>query len=265
MSPTDIGTAAADEHLEHVRDDAAEQRAAPAGEATGGLNIAARPETSRPWLPRLELSQHWARGPLAGRQAWSKPMFGKHDLVDDLSRDLDRARERRDALASDVTTLTAQISEIEARLSVERDRRERERVAGEIDEIKRRLEETATVFAPAVSGLCHATETAAAVVPEARKLNALLGAVATEIGAAISPLLRELVCQAEAVRSGHVAPRLSRSLSGAQQTADARERQLRPATRLSRESESEQEKAAADPHGITAYASSNASEISPDK
>ena len=37
-------------------------------------------------------------------------MFGKKDLVDDLSHDLDRARARRDALASDVTTLTAEIA-----------------------------------------------------------------------------------------------------------------------------------------------------------
>ena len=47
-------------------------------------------------------------------------MFGKNDLVDNLSRDLDRARGKRDALASDVTTLTAQIAEIEVRLSEEK-------------------------------------------------------------------------------------------------------------------------------------------------
>jgi hypothetical protein len=50
----------------------------------------------------------------------SKKMFGENDLVDNLSRDLDRARGKRDALASDVTTLTAQIAEIEARLSEEK-------------------------------------------------------------------------------------------------------------------------------------------------
>jgi len=44
-------------------------------------------------------------------------MFRKSDLVDDLSRDLCRARDKRDALASDVTTLTAQIAKLEARLS----------------------------------------------------------------------------------------------------------------------------------------------------
>ena len=39
-------------------------------------------------------------------------MFGENDLVDNLSRDLDRARGKRDALASDVTTLTGHIAEI---------------------------------------------------------------------------------------------------------------------------------------------------------
>ena len=48
----------------------------------------------------------------------------ENDLVDHLSRDLDRARDRRDALAfkrdaiaSDVTTLTTQIAELETRLA----------------------------------------------------------------------------------------------------------------------------------------------------
>jgi hypothetical protein len=48
-------------------------------------------------------------------------MFGKKALMDDLNRNLGRARERRnalvfkrDALASDVTTLSAQIAELEA-------------------------------------------------------------------------------------------------------------------------------------------------------
>ena len=56
-------------------------------------------------------------------------MFGKSDLADSLNRDLARARDKRDALASGVATLTAQIAELEARLSAENDRRERERVA----------------------------------------------------------------------------------------------------------------------------------------
>src|SRR5215211_8511482 len=54
--------------------------------------------------------------------------------VENLTRVLHRAREKRDALASEreavasnLTTIDAQISELEARLSEEQDRRERER------------------------------------------------------------------------------------------------------------------------------------------
>ena len=67
-------------------------------------------------------------------------MFGKSDLINSLSRDLSSARDKRDTLASHVTTLTAQIAELEARLSAENDRRERQRVVGEIEGIKERLE-----------------------------------------------------------------------------------------------------------------------------
>ena len=98
-------------------------------------------------------------------------MFGKDDLVDNLSRDLDRARGRRDALASEVTTLTAKIAEIEARFSEEKTRRERDRVLGEIETIKNRLKRAVIAFAPVVGELCEATKIAAAVVPEARELN----------------------------------------------------------------------------------------------
>ena len=82
----------------------------------------------------------------------SKAMFGKDDLVDNLSRDLDRARGRRDALASEATTLTAQIAEIEARLSEEKTRRERDRVLAEIEAIKKRIKQAAGAFAPVVDG-----------------------------------------------------------------------------------------------------------------
>ena len=94
-------------------------------------------------------------------------MFGKDDLVDNLSRDLDRARGRRDALASEVTTLTAKIAEIEARFSEEKTRRERDRVLGEIEAIKNRLKRAVGAFAPVVGELCEATKMAAAVVPVA--------------------------------------------------------------------------------------------------
>jgi hypothetical protein len=43
----------------------------------------------------------------------AKQMFGKADLVQILGRDLARARTKRDALTSDITTLTAQIADLE--------------------------------------------------------------------------------------------------------------------------------------------------------
>ncbi len=128
-------------------------------------------------------------------------MLGKNDLVDNLSRDLDRARGKRDALASDVTTLTAQIAEIEARLSEEKNRRECDRVIGQIEVIKKQIKQTASAFSPVIRELCEATEIAAAVVPEARELNSFLISVDT----VIDPLLRELDRRADAVRVGHAA------------------------------------------------------------
>jgi hypothetical protein len=132
-------------------------------------------------------------------------MFGKNDLVDNLSRNLDRARGKRDALASDVTTLTAQIAEIEARLSDEKNRRECDRVLRDIEAIKKRIKQTASAVAPVIGELCEATEMAAAVVPEARELNSFLLSVATEVDTLIDPLLRELDRRADAVRVGHAA------------------------------------------------------------
>ena len=135
----------------------------------------------------------------------AKKMFGKNDLVDNLSRNLDRARGKRDALASDVTTLTAQIAEIEARLSEEKNRRECDRVLGDIEAIKKRIKQTASAVAPVIGELCEATEMAAAVVPEARELNSFLLSVATEVDTLIDPLLRELDRRADDVRLGHAA------------------------------------------------------------
>ena len=132
-------------------------------------------------------------------------MFGRNDLVENLSRNLDRARGKRDALASDVTTLTAQIAEIEARLSDEKNRRECDRVLGDIEAIKKRIKQTASAVAPVIGELCEATEMAAAVVPEARELNSFLLSVATEVDTLIDPLLRELDRRADAVRVGHAA------------------------------------------------------------
>ena len=88
-------------------------------------------------------------------------MFGKDDLVDNLSRDLGRARGRRDTLASEVTTLTAQIAEMEARLSEEKTRRERGRLLGEIETIKERIKHATSEFGPVIRKLCEAIERAA--------------------------------------------------------------------------------------------------------
>src|SRR5947207_2264892 len=131
----------------------------------------------------------------------SKQMFGKNELVDNLSRDLGRARDKRDALASQFTTLTTQITELEARLSAENDRLERERAVGEIERIKKQLTDRYLVFAPAIAGLRDATESARAIVPEAPDLNNSLMVVATEVAAAIDALLGDLDRRIEAVRA----------------------------------------------------------------
>ncbi len=121
----------------------------------------------------------------------SKAMFGKDDLVDNLSRDLDRARGRRDALASEATTPDGS------------DRRNGsppcggEKTGGsviafsaEIEAIKTRIKQAASAFAPVIDGLCKAIEPAAAVVSEARELNSFLVSVATEIDSVIDPVAR---------------------------------------------------------------------------
>lgn len=119
-------------------------------------------------------------------------MFGKSDLIDSLSRDLARARNKRDALASDVTTLTAQIAELEARLSAERDRRGRERAVSEMEGIKKRVRDEYLAFAPAIAGIRGATEMAAAIVPEGHAFNDLLPVIATEVANSIDGLLGDL-------------------------------------------------------------------------
>jgi hypothetical protein len=126
-------------------------------------------------------------------------MFGKNNSVDNLSRDLSRARDKRDTLASHVTTLTAQIAELEARLSAENDRRERERVAGEIEGIKERLKDFYLAFAHAVAGMRDASVSARAIVPEAPELNKLLLGVATEVANAVDTLLGDLDRRTEAL------------------------------------------------------------------
>jgi phage shock protein A len=141
-------------------------------------------------------------------------MFEKCDLVDSLNRNLARARSKRDALASGVATLTAQIAELETRLSAENERRERERAASDIEAIKKRVSDGHSAFAPAITRIRDATEVAAAIVPEARELKDLLDVIATEVANALDGLLGDLDRRIEAVRAGDAASELPQSVGG---------------------------------------------------
>jgi hypothetical protein len=140
-------------------------------------------------------------------------MFRKAELVDTLNRDLARARNKRDSLASNVTTLTGRIAELEARLSVETERRQRERAASEIVAIKKRVRDRYSAFAPVVAGIRNATEAAETIVPEARELNELLDVIATEVAKSFDGLLCDLDLRIEAVRAGNASPELPQSLA----------------------------------------------------
>jgi chromosome segregation ATPase len=130
-------------------------------------------------------------------------------------RDLCRARDKRDALTSDVTALTTQISELEVRFSEEKERRDRERLSIEIEEIKKRLEETARKAAPLLVKLSADAERAAAIVPEAREVQRFLTEVAAEVESVIGSLLCQLQRQAEEVSGAVATPPLPRSPSSA--------------------------------------------------
>ena len=138
-------------------------------------------------------------------------MFGKTDPLETLNHDLARSRDKRDACASEVTTLTAEIAVLEARISAENDRRERERVATEIDTIKTRLRVQYLAFGPIIAGMREATQTAETIIPEARELDELLLVIGTEVGNAIDGLLADLDGRIEALRTGHGAPELPQS------------------------------------------------------
>ncbi len=138
-------------------------------------------------------------------------MFGKSDSVDNLNRDLSRARDKRDALASDIITLTAEIAVLEASLLTENDRRERERAASEIERIKKQVNDQYSAFVPTIAGIRGATEMAVAIVLRARELDELLIAIATEVDNAIGDLLSDLDRRIGALRVGQVAPELPRS------------------------------------------------------
>jgi hypothetical protein len=138
-------------------------------------------------------------------------MFKKSDLIDCLGRDLARARERRDALATDVTMLTTQIAELETRLSVESNRRDRERAISEIEGIKKRVRDRYLAFGPVIAGMRDATEMAAAIVPEGHAFNELLPVITSEVANAIDGLLGDLDRRIDALRAGQAAPELAQS------------------------------------------------------
>ena len=137
----------------------------------------------------------------------------KADLVDSLTRNLAHARNKRDSLAASVTTLTAQIGELEVRLSAENERLERERAASKIEAIKKQVTDRYLAFVPVIVAFRDATEVAGAIVPEAHNINESLGVVATEITEAIDGLSIELDRRIEAARTGKAAPELPRSLT----------------------------------------------------
>jgi hypothetical protein len=136
-------------------------------------------------------------------------MFWKSDLVENLSRDLARVRNKRDALASGIITFAAEIAVLEASLLTEIDRRER--AVSKIEGIKKEVRDRYLAFASDIAGIRDATEVAAAIVPKARELDELLLATATEVGNAIDDLLSDLDRRMDALRVDQAAPEQTRA------------------------------------------------------
>jgi hypothetical protein len=153
-------------------------------------------------------------------------MFGKTDLLETLSRDLARARRKRDILTSDITALTAQIADLEIQVAAENDRRERERAANEIEDIKRHLRDLYLAFAPAIAGIRDETEKATAIVPEAREFTDLLQIIAAEVANATDGLLGDLDGRIDALRAGLVTPEQLQSPDGSAELQQDNDREL---------------------------------------
>ena len=137
----------------------------------------------------------------------------KAELVDSLSRDLAHARNKRDNFAARVTTLSAQIADLEVRLSAENERLERERAALEIVAIKKRVRDRSLTFTAGIAGIRNATEAAETIVPEVREFNESLDVIATTVVNAIDGLLVELDRRIEAARARKAAPELQQWLT----------------------------------------------------
>jgi hypothetical protein len=141
-------------------------------------------------------------------------MFGKTDLLETLSRDLARARRKRDLLTSDITALSTQIADLEVQLSAENDRREREHAANQIEHIKKHLRDLYLAFVPAIAGIRDGTEKAAAIVPEAREFADLLEIIAAEVRNTTDALLGDLGVRIDALRAGTAVPEPLQALGG---------------------------------------------------
>jgi hypothetical protein len=154
-------------------------------------------------------------------------MFARSDLIDSLNRDLSRTRDKRDVLASHVTTLTAQVAELEARLSEENDRRERDRAVGEIKGIKERLRDFYLAFAHAIAGMRDTSASARTIVPEAPELSNLLIGVATDVANIVDNLLGDLDRRIEILRASQAAPQLPHAPNGSSELPQNSDRILR--------------------------------------
>jgi len=168
----------------------------------------------------------------------------KAELVDSLSRDLAHARNKRDNFAARVTTLSAQIADLEVRLSAENERLERERAANEIVAIKKRVRDRSLTFTAGIAGIRNATEVAETIVPEVREFNESLDVIATNVVNAIDGLLVELDRRIEAARAGKAATELQQWLTWCPGSAQISDRLNRLPVKLTKE-EATQDRTAA--------------------
>ena len=159
----------------------------------------------------------------------------KAKLVDSLSRDLAHARNKRDTFAARVTTLSAQIADLEVRLSAENERLERERAALEIVAIKKRVRDRFLTFTAGIAGIRNATEVAETIVPEVREFNESLDVIATNVVNAIDGLLVELDRRIEAARAGKAGPELQQWLTWCPESPQISDRLNRLPVKLTKE------------------------------
>ena len=159
----------------------------------------------------------------------------KAKLVDSLSRDLAQARNKRDTFAARVTTLSAQIADLEVRLSAENERLERERAALEIVAIKKRVRDRFLTFTAGIAGIRNATEVAETIVPAVREFNESLDVIATNVVKAIDDLLVELDRRIEAARAGKAGPELQQWLTWCPESPQISDRLNRLPVKLTKE------------------------------